>query len=82
MASKVLGRSFVRQMLSDEELKARAGRRAPEGAAAMAPGLYIAARTPVRIFITDASPPTESRATCVLRQNLHLPENGRHWLGK
>ena len=45
IASAVLGKPISRKVLSDEELKAKmAARGAPEGAARMALGLYIAAR--------------------------------------
>ena len=45
IASDVLGRTVGRKVLSDEELKAKmAARGAPEGAAKMALGFYIAAR--------------------------------------
>ena len=45
IASDVLGTPVIRKILSDEELKARmAARGAPEGAAKMALGLYIASR--------------------------------------
>ncbi len=45
IASDVLGKPVSRKVVSDEELKTKmAGRGAPEGAANMALGLYIAAR--------------------------------------